>query len=157
MRGGGGHASLAIMSSMPHLDLTASCDCGAITLSVSGQAISMFQCACLNCQKATGGGHASVVLAPVGSVKTVGATKSFVRAADSGALFTRHFCPECGTTVMAQSSRAPAFRILPVGLFAGQNAWFQPNQLIFARSHAPWDLVDAAMPQHSAYRPEKTP
>lgn len=140
---------------MPQLDLTATCDCGAITLTVKGQAISMFQCACLNCQKVSGSGHSSVVLLPAEGVRTLGATKTIARAADSGATFTRHFCPECGTTLYAQSSRAPAFKILPVGIFAGQNDWFLPNQLIFARSHQAWDLVEDHLPRHDAYRPEK--
>lgn len=138
----------------PELDLTATCDCGAVTLRVTGQPISMFQCACLNCQKATGGGHSSVVLFPAAGVSVVGATKSFVRPADSGANFTRHFCPECGTTMHGESSRAPAFRIIPAGVFAGQNDWFKPNQLIFARSHAKWDFIEAHLPQYDAYRPE---
>lgn len=143
------------MSTMPQLDLTATCDCGAITLTARGQAISMFQCACLNCQKVSGSGHSSVVLLPADGVRTIGATKTISRPADSGATFTRHFCPECGTTLYAQSSRAPAFKILPVGLFAGQNDWFAPNQLIFARSHQEWDLVADHLPRHEAYRPEK--
>lgn len=140
---------------MPQLDLTATCDCGAVSLTATGQAISLFQCACLNCQKVSGSGHSSIVLVPAEAVRMVGATKSFVRPADSGAMFTRHFCPECGTTLYAQSSRAPAFKILPIGLFAGQNEWFEPNQLIFARSHPAWDLVEDYLPRHAAYRPEK--
>mgnify|MGYP000950463708 CR=1 FL=1 len=142
-------------NSLPELDLGASCDCGAVTLAVKGRVVSMFQCGCQNCQKVSGSGHASVVLLPVEAVRTVGATKSFVRPAASGAMFTRHFCPECGTTVFAESSRAPAFRIVPAGLFAGQNDWYAPNQLIFARSHPAWDLVADHLPRHAAYRPEK--
>lgn len=142
---------------MPDLDLVGTCDCGAVTLHVKGQPVSMFQCACLNCQKASGSGHSSVVLLPNPGVRATGATKSYVRPADSGAKFTRHFCPECGTTVFAESSRAPAFRIVPAGMLAGQNDWFVPNQLIFARSHMAWDLIEDHLPQHDAYRPEKQP
>lgn len=144
------------MNSMPQLDLTATCDCGAVTLSVKAAAISMFQCSCLNCQKVSGSGHSSVTLVPADGIKVVGATKTFVRPAESGAKFTRHFCPECGTTLYGQSSRAPAFRILPAGLFAGQNDWFAPNQLIFARSHQEWDHIAEHIARHDAYRPEKT-
>jgi len=143
------------MSKMPHLDLTASCDCGAVTLHVVAQAISMFQCTCLNCQKVSGSGHSSVVLVPKDSVTITGATKTFMRPSASGASFTRHFCPECGTTLFAQSSRAPAFKILLAGLFAGENGWFVPNQLIFARSHQPWDHVAENLPHYETYRPEK--
>ena len=142
---------------MPELDLTATCDCGTIAIAVTGQPISMFQCACISCQKASGSGHSSVVLFPVSSVRVTGATKSYVRPADSGAAFTRHFCPECGATVYAESSRAPAFRIVPAGMFAGQNAWYAPNQLIFARSQAEWDMIEAHLPRYDAYRPEKSP
>jgi hypothetical protein len=140
---------------MPQIDQSSHCDCGAITLSVSGHAISMFQCSCRNCQTVSGGGHSSIMLLPSDAVHIVGATKSFARPADSGATFTRHFCPECGTTIAAESSRAPAFRIIPVGLFAGANDWYQPNQLIFSRIHPHWDFIDAEIPQHEAYRPKK--
>jgi hypothetical protein len=136
----------------PELDLSASCDCGAITLSVKGRILSMFQCACVNCQKVSGSGHSSVVLVAADSVGIAGATKTISRTAASGANFTRHFCPECGTTICAFSSRAPGMRILPAGLFAGQNDWFEPNQLIFARSHLAWDLIADHLPRHDTYR-----
>lgn len=151
------HASLRRMSTQdrPELDLVASCDCGAVRLAVKGRPISMFQCACQNCQKASGSGHSSIVLFPASATSVTGETKSYVRPADSGASFTRHFCPVCSTTVYAQSSRAPAFHIVPAGLFAGQNEWYTPNQLIFARSHVGWDLIDTHLPRHDTYRPEK--
>lgn len=139
------------------LDLTGTCDCGAITLTANGRPISMFQCACLHCQKTSGGGHSSVVVMPSESVTVNGATKSHVRPADSGATFVRHFCPECGTTIHAESSRAPAFRILPVGLFAGHNDGFEPNQLIFSFNHPAWDLISDHLPRYDAYRPEAAP
>ena len=136
----------------PELDLTAHCDCGAVTLTARGRVISMFLCACHNCQTISGGGHSSPVLLPAEAVSVTGETKSFARPADSGATFTRHFCPACGTTVYAESSRAPTIRILQAGLFAGQNAWFRPNQVIFARTHQDWDLVPGHLPQHERYR-----
>jgi hypothetical protein len=142
-------------SSKPILDLTATCDCGAVALHAKGQPISMFQCACLNCQKASGSGHSSIVLFRQADVGVTGPTKTFVRPADSGAIFTRHFCPECSTTIFAVSSRAPDFTIVPAGLFAGQNDWYAPNQLIFARTHQAWDLIDDHLPRHERYRESK--
>jgi hypothetical protein len=144
-----------IKTPMPDLDLTATCDCGAVALHAQGQPISMFQCSCLNCQKASGSGHSSVVLFRRADVSISGSTKSFVRPADSGAIFTRHFCPDCGTTVFAASSRAPDLAILPAGLFAGQNDWYAPNQLIFARTHQAWDLIADHLPRHERYRESK--
>jgi len=85
-------------------------------------------------------------------VTIAGETKSYSRPADSGAIFTRHFCSQCATTVFADSSRAPDFFILPAGLFAGQNDWYEPNQLIFARTHQAWDLIPEHLPRYERYR-----
>jgi hypothetical protein len=147
--------SMPMNHAHPALDLTATCDCGAVSLAAQGRVVSMFQCACMHCQKASGSGHSSIVLFNADAIRVTGATKSHSRPADSGATFMRHFCPECGTTVFAQSSRAPALRIVPAGLFAGQNDWFVPNQLIFARGEAGWDLIDTHLPRYDSYRPEK--
>lgn len=136
------------------LDAQGHCDCGAVTISVEGRVVSMFQCACENCQRSTGSGHSSVALFEADSVHVAGNTKTYSRSADSGATFIRHFCPECGGTVHAQSSRAPSLRIIPVGIFAGNNSWFVPNQLIFSRSHMAWDLIADHLPRHETYRPE---
>ncbi|WP_092422080.1 GFA family protein [Devosia crocina] len=128
------------------------CDCGAVTVSVTGRVVSMFQCACENCQRSSGGGHSSVALFETSAVHLLGPTNSYKRSAASGATFTRHFCPRCGTTVWALSSRAPGLIILPIGIFAGANTWFTPNQLIFSRDHRPWDLIETHLPRHETYR-----
>jgi Uncharacterized conserved protein len=139
----------------PQLDLTATCDCGAVRLTLDGPVLAMFQCSCEHCQKVSGGGHSSVVLVPASAARLSGETHTYTRPTASGANFTRHFCTACGTTAMAQSSRAPDVAIIPAGLLAGQNDWFAPNQLIFAGNLPDWDLIDSALPRYSAYRPEK--
>ena len=112
----------------------------------------MFMCSCEDCQRATGTGHATVALASSGDVTVTGATKSFARPANSGATLTRWFCPDCGTPLYAQSSRALELLMLPVGLFGADTDWFVPNQMIFARSHRDWDLVSPDLPWHETYR-----
>lgn len=134
------------------VDLSASCACGAVSIAVKGAIRSMFMCSCEDCQKATGTGHSTVALADRGDVTITGETKSFFRPADSGAIFTRHFCPQCGTPLFGQSSRAPDAIMLPVGFFGTEAKWFAPNQLIFARSHRDWDRIDEALPRHEKYR-----
>lgn len=126
-------------------------------MSVRGTVASMLMCACLDCQRASGSGHATVALVPAEALSITGESKSFDRPSDSGATFTRHFCPTCGTPLYGQSSRAPGMRMIPVGFFAGQNAWFDPNQLIFARSRQEWDLVADHLPQHQTYRDRAEP
>ncbi|MBK1793627.1 GFA family protein [Devosia sp. WQ 349] len=130
------------------------CDCGAVTVRASGRILSMFTCACLNCQAVTGTGHSSIALLAADDISLTGETKPYTRDAASGARFTRHFCPVCGTTLHAQSSRAPGVSILPVGIFAGNNQWFKPKHLLFGRSRQPWDWLLEDLPIHETY-PEK--
>lgn len=136
----------------PVVDISATCSCGSVSIAVSGPVLAMLQCACLDCQKITGGGHASVALALETSVTITGETRAYSRPADSGATLTRQFCPVCGTGIVAQSSRASGVRMLPVGLFGADTAWFEPNQMIFARSHRAWDLIADDLERHTTYR-----
>jgi hypothetical protein len=136
----------------PEVDLEASCACGAVRIGVRGTIYSMFLCACEDCQKATGTGHATVAIMNTASVTVSGTTRCVDRPAASGAVFTRCFCPDCGTPLFGKSSRAPQSVMLPVGLFGRQAQWYVPNQLIFARSHHRWDQIDEALPRHETYR-----
>lgn len=133
------------------LDLDAACACGAVTLLVKGPALSMLVCACLDCQRATGTGHSSVVIVPAEALAIDGEVKGFDSPSESGATFTRHFCPVCATPLFGRSSRAPAIRQIPVGLFAGRNDWFAPARMIFARSHRHWDSVPETLQRHETY------
>lgn len=112
----------------------------------------MFMCSCEDCQKAGGAGHSAVAIADPAALTFSGEVRAFARPAASGATFTRHFCPTCGTPLFGKSSRAPDAIMLPVGLFAGANEWFEPSQLIFARSHRDWDIVADHLPRHQTYR-----
>ncbi len=138
----------------PIADLSASCACGAVTLTVRGTVYSMFMCSCEDCQRATGAGHSALFLVDPASVTVTGETRGFAVTANSGATFTRSFCPVCGTPLFGRSSRAADRTIaLPVGLFGAAAApWFKPNQLIFDRSHRDWDVIAADLPRHTTYR-----
>lgn len=140
------------MPQRPVVDITTHCACGAVSVHVAGPVLSMFMCACEDCQKATGTGHSAVVLAGAPSVTISGALTEFSRPANSGATLTRAFCPRCGTPVVARSSRAEGVVMLPAGLFGAETEWYAPNQLIFARSHRAWDEIAADLPQHQTYR-----
>lgn len=140
----------------PTIDVTARCACDRVQMSVRGPVVSMLMCSCLDCQRATGSGHASVALVPAEALTVTGDNKAFDRPSDSGATFTRYFCPECGTPLYGHSSRAPDIRMVAVGFFAGQNDWYEPNQLIFARSRQAWDLIADHLPQHQTYRQGST-
>ena len=136
----------------PVLDISGRCACGSVGMVLRGPVMSMLICSCLDCQRGTGSGHASVALVRSDVLGVDGMTKSFDRPSDSGATFTRHFCPQCGTPLYGHSSRAAGLRMVAVGFFAGQNEWFAPSQLIFARSLQEWDVIADHLPRYETYR-----
>lgn len=136
----------------PEVDLATTCTCGAVSVKVTGTVYSMFLCTCEDCQKATGTGHSAVFLVDPGAVAVTGDTRSYAVTADSGATFTRYFCPVCGTRLHGHSSRAQRSVSLPVGLFGKDTDWFTPNQVIFARSRRHWDPLPSDIPRHETYR-----
>lgn len=141
----------------PQVELAAKCACGAASIVVSGIVHVMLLCSCEDCQKATGAGHSAAAFVDATDVKVTGTLKSYGRPADSGAILTRYFCPECGTPIYGQSSRALRFMMLQVGLFGAETKWFVPNQLIFARSHRQWDEIGERLARHDTYRQKATP
>jgi len=139
----------------PFVEAQARCACGAVSVTVKGRVLSMLMCSCEDCQKATGSGHSAFALFRADDVTMVGETKNFARPSNSGARFTRWFCPHCGTPLCGRSSRAEAMTIVPVGLFGRIADWYRPTQLIFARTHHDWDVVEATLPRWQTYRDEE--
>jgi hypothetical protein len=136
----------------PTVELAARCACGAAELRVAGRVKAMLLCACEDCQRATGSGHASIAMFAADDVVIKGEAREYTVTAASGATMSRRFCARCGTPLAGQSSRSPDLVSLPVGLFGDAAAWFKPRQMIFARSHRDWDTVDAGLPRYATYR-----
>jgi len=78
---------------------TASCRCGQLTATVSGEPARVSVCHCLNCQKRSGSAFAAQARWPRDRTGIAGESKTFVKVADSGNKATFHFCPECGSDV----------------------------------------------------------
>jgi hypothetical protein len=78
---------------------TASCRCGQLTATATGQPVRVSVCHCLNCQKRSGSAFAVQARWPREQVRIDGQSKTFVKVADSGNRGTFHFCPECGSDV----------------------------------------------------------
>ena len=78
---------------------TASCRCGRLRATATGEPVRVSVCHCLNCKKRSGSAFAVQARWPKDLVATEGQSKSFVMVADSGNRGTFHFCPECGSDV----------------------------------------------------------
>ena len=78
---------------------TASCRCGQLRATVTGEPVRVSVCHCLDCKKRSGSAFAVQARWPKAQVTIEGKSKSFVKVADSGNRATFHFCPDCGSDV----------------------------------------------------------
>lgn len=78
---------------------TASCRCGQLRATVTGDPVRLSVCHCLNCKKRTGSAFAVQARWPADRVTLSGQSKTFDKAGDSGNAATFHFCPDCGSDV----------------------------------------------------------
>jgi hypothetical protein len=77
----------------------ASCRCGQLKATVTGEPVRVSVCHCLNCKKRSGSAFAAQARWPAEQVVIEGRSNSFEKVADSGNRATFHFCPECGSDV----------------------------------------------------------
>ena len=80
-------------------DRTASCRCGQLKATVTGEPVRVSVCHCLDCQKRSGSAFAAQARWPEEQFQTEGKSKTWTHFADSGNKASFHFCPDCGSDV----------------------------------------------------------
>lgn len=97
---------------------TASCRCGQLKATASGEPVRVSVCHCLACQKRTGSAFSAQARWPADCVEILGTSKQWTRTAESGQTTTYHFCPDCGSTVHYAGGNFPDLVAIPLGAFA---------------------------------------
>lgn len=99
----------------PH---TASCRCGQLKATVTGDPVRVSACHCLNCKKRSGSAFAVQARWPSAQVQIDGRSKTHVMVADSGNSATFHFCPQCGSDVYyVNDGKFDDLVAIPLGAF----------------------------------------
>ena len=95
----------------------ASCRCGQLRASATGEPVRVSACHCLACQKRSGSAFATQARWPALAVKVEGRSKEWVRTADSGQAVIYSFCPDCGSTVHYTGGNFPDLIAIALGAF----------------------------------------
>lgn len=95
----------------------ASCRCGQLRLTASGEPIRLSVCHCLNCKKRSGSAFATQARWPRDRVRIEGASKVHSHAGDSGNKAHFHFCPDCGSDLYYLADELPGVVAVPLGAF----------------------------------------
>ena len=94
----------------------ATCRCGKLTATATGEPVRVSVCHCLNCQKRSGSAFAAQVRFPAAQVTVTGQATTFTATGDNGAAHF-HFCPDCGSTVYYSNDSIPDTIAIALGAF----------------------------------------
>jgi len=127
-------------------NLSGECLCGAISYSCSEAPVLAGHCQCTDCQKISGAGHIANIAVPRGSLTIKGEMAFHEKAAESGNVVKRGFCPECGCHIYAENSGVPQFEFIRAGSLHDLEQ-FKPSMVVYSSSGASWDHMDPGLPK----------
>ena len=127
---------------------TGGCLCGDVRYEIDADpALSGF-CHCLDCQRASGGGHSAIAGFPSAAIRvTKGATTRYESFGGSGGAVVREFCGRCGSRMFSHSDRMGPLWMVALGSLDDSSA-LQPAMHIFGKDRPAWDHVS---PDHMVF------
>lgn len=126
--------------------LGASCQCGALRVSVPGPTVAVVACHCIACQKRSGSPFGEAAYYPHAEVWIEGEARQFTRDTDLGGTFDHFFCAGCGSTVYMRGTKNPDVTGVPIGLFDDPHA-MRPIRSVWEISRHDWVEIGTAV-QH---------
>lgn len=131
------------------------CLCGAIRYTVTGPEMFTSQCACKDCQKATGTGHTTIVGLRREQLDLRGTPATYTSDGDTGGKVTRHFCGTCGGRLFTTGDLpGDEVLILQAGSLDDPNI-VSPESVIYVKDAPAWDRFDPDLPQFEAMQPRE--
>jgi hypothetical protein len=126
------------------LPLTGGCQCGKLRYEISETPRLVYCCHCTTCQKITASAFSiSTVVIEEAFHLTAGQPHVVQRTADSGRVYARWVCPDCGSCVTGAPRVAGVFRTVRAGSL-DDTSWLRPTAHIWTRSKQPWITLPEA-------------
>ena len=123
----------------PILQRTATCCCGALSLTAIGDPIKISACHCKSCQKRTGSAFSVAVFFEEGNTRSEGVSEIFSRLGDSGLPVDFHFCPRCATTLFWYPKFRPGWIGVAIGCFNDHT--LAPTQAVYEEERLGWAQI----------------
>ena len=128
---------------------TASCRCGQLKATATGEPVRVSACHCLNCKKRSGSAFAVQARWPADQVAIEGRSSTFVMFGDSGNGATFHFCPECGSDVHYEIvGKFDGLVAVPLGAF-DDPFFVSPGFSVWEERKCDWVEISGEDVEHS--------
>ena len=139
---------------MPNESKSGSCFCGAVTYEFDQSSlISAHHCHCLDCQKSTGSGKATILLLPSQAIQMEGELQFHVATAESGHHVNRGFCGKCGSGVLSFIEEMPGMKFIKAGTL-DNSSWLKIDSNFYSSSANTWSPIDENIPSFT-HNPDK--
>ena len=118
------------------------CLCGKISYQFNkSEAISAHHCHCLDCQKSTGSGKATILLVPDSSLEIDGNLKFFTVQGSGGSHISRGFCENCGSPLISFVEENADIKFIKVGSI-NDSSWVNADSNFWSSTSNKWSPVD---------------
>jgi hypothetical protein len=122
------------------------CLCGDFSYTFDRDCVvSAHHCHCIDCQKITGSGKATIVMVPTAALKTHGELQSFTVTGTDGGHVTRCFCPRCGSQLLSHLEEMSAMRFVKAGTLQ-DSSWLKIDSSFWRCTAQHWSPVDDRYP-----------
>lgn len=121
------------------------CLCGKIRYTLTGPILHCAQCCCIDCQKATGTGHTTIIGIHRDQLEVRGSPKIYTSHGDTGGRVSRHFCGECGGRLYTSGDLPGPIILVQAGSLDNPNL-VTPTMVIYAKDATKWDRFDPELP-----------
>lgn len=113
----------------------ASCSCGQLKLTYTGDITRTTICHCLSCQKRTGSVFGVQTRIEKSKTTITGESTVYRRTGDEGNIVSFHFCPQCGGTVYYEAEWLGDSFAAPIGVFADPSLPMPARDVYRNRKH----------------------
>jgi len=128
---------------------TASCRCGQLRATVTGEPVRVSVCHCLDCKKRSGSSFAVQARWPANQVTIEGQSKSWLTTGDSGIETSFHFCPDCGSEVCYRHAGGEMADLIAIPLGTFDNPYFvRPSFSVWEERKHDWLEIVGEQVEH---------
>ena len=118
------------------------CLCGAVKYEFDKpHLISAHHCHCIDCQKSTGSGKATMFVLPSEAIQMEGELKFHSTPTASGRNMSRGFCEECGSPVLSFIEEMPEVKFVKAGSL-DDSSWLKIDSNFYSSSAHSWSPID---------------
>lgn len=125
------------MTAPTNTTMKGSCQCGAVTYSVSADPLFIYACHCHSCQKRTGSAFSMGLIVPVEALTLQGELTPWSRISDQGNTNTRYSCASCGNIIYGADDSGTDLAKLQAGTLEDTGD-VEPGVHIWTCSKQPW-------------------